>query len=57
MVGDTGDSLIEVWMDDVLVVTRTDTLGVDPITMIEIGDRGGGDPFDVIFDDVLATAP
>lgn len=54
--GDPKDSLIEVWLDDVKVVTRTDTLAADPMNRIEMGSRSYG-TFDVAFDDVEVTAP
>jgi chitodextrinase len=56
VVGGPSGSLIEVWLDGVLAVTRTDSLGSDPLGAIEIGDRGGH-VGDVVFDDVEVTTP
>ena len=57
IVGGADASLIEVWLDGVLAVTRTDTLGTGALAVVEIGDRTGGRASDVAFDDVQVAAP
>jgi hypothetical protein len=56
LVGGSAGSLTEVWLDGVLAVTRTDSLGSDPVGAVEIGDRGYHIG-DVVFDDVEVTTP
>lgn len=57
VVGGPTDSLTEVWLDSVPVMTRTDTLGENAIARFEIGERTSGRTFDLAFDDISVSAP
>jgi len=48
-----GDSsLVEVWLDGSLVLSRNTSLGSAPVGKIQIGESAGGKVFDTNFDDV-----
>jgi hypothetical protein len=50
-------SQIEVWYNDALVgaLSRTDSLGTNPIGRLQLGENTGGLTYDIAFDDVVAA--
>ena len=52
----SGGGLVEIWLDDVLVVSTAENLGTNPTQIIQIGENGtGARSYDIGFDDVLAS--
>ncbi|MGZ4437744.1 MAG: fibronectin type III domain-containing protein [Nocardioidaceae bacterium] len=51
-----GDSsLVELWLDGVLVSSKTEPLGTSSVGRLELGDTSTGRTFDIAFDNVVAS--
>ena len=57
VIGGEAGGLTELWLDDVLVQTRTNDLGDIPLGIVTIGERNWNRNFDVAFDNLEVTAP
>jgi fibronectin type 3 domain-containing protein len=57
VVANGASSLVEVWLDDVLVpdLGGPDSLGTNPAGILELGDASAARTFDVVFDNVNAV--
>jgi hypothetical protein len=49
-------SQTETWLDDVQIsqLSRTESLGTDPIGRVQLGENSTGRTYDVAFDDIVA---
>ena len=53
-VADTA-SQVEVWYNDVLVITRTEPLSTNPIGILQLGENTTGLTYNIAFDDIVAS--
>jgi hypothetical protein len=48
-------SQVEVWYNDALVLTRTESLGSNPIGRLQLGENTSGLTYDIAYDDLVAA--
>jgi parallel beta-helix repeat protein len=50
-----GSGLVEIWLDGIKVITRSESFGASAIGKLELGDPATGRTYDVVFDGVVAN--